>query len=207
MDDDFNSREAVAKVLGMVREISKVLATEMEAADRNAFAHYAVDLLEETAGASCVCLHRMWRWPSLKRTRGKQNADEAKRCCFNVMRQMNKDWSLTKSETNSTPWAWWSLILLRAQSGTLRDPRSHLQEAPSVVEPEQRRWLPWQRLRRPTFSRLNFSSQGLTAAGDKVKRDQHDGNKADERHQCLVFNIVFFGLRGVNGCVDVACVA
>ena len=50
MDDDFNSREAVAKVLGMVREISKVLATEMEAADRNAFAHYAVDLLEETAG-------------------------------------------------------------------------------------------------------------------------------------------------------------
>ena len=50
MDDDFNSREAVAKVLGMVREISKVLGTEMEAADRNAFAHYAVDLLEETAG-------------------------------------------------------------------------------------------------------------------------------------------------------------
>ena len=50
MDDDFNSREAVAKVLGMVREISKVLATEMETADRNAFAHYAVDLLEETAG-------------------------------------------------------------------------------------------------------------------------------------------------------------
>ena len=50
MDDDFNSREAVAKVLGMVREISKVLSTEMEAADRNAFAHYAVDLLEETAG-------------------------------------------------------------------------------------------------------------------------------------------------------------
>ena len=34
----------------MVREISKVLGTEMEAADRNAFAHYAVDLLEETAG-------------------------------------------------------------------------------------------------------------------------------------------------------------
>ena len=50
MDDDFNSREAVAKVLGMVREITRVLNTEMEAADRNAFAHYAVDLLEETAG-------------------------------------------------------------------------------------------------------------------------------------------------------------
>jgi len=50
MDDDFNSREAVAKVLGMVREITKVLAMDMETADRNAFAHYAVDLLEETAG-------------------------------------------------------------------------------------------------------------------------------------------------------------
>ena len=50
MDDDFNSREAVAKVLGMVREIGKMLASELEAADRNAFAHYAVDLLEETAG-------------------------------------------------------------------------------------------------------------------------------------------------------------
>jgi cysteinyl-tRNA synthetase len=48
MDDDFNSREAVAKVLGMVREITKVLSNEMEAADRNAFAHYAVELLEET---------------------------------------------------------------------------------------------------------------------------------------------------------------
>jgi cysteinyl-tRNA synthetase len=50
MDDDFNSREAVAKVLGMVREVTKVLSGELEAADRNAFAHYAVELLEETAG-------------------------------------------------------------------------------------------------------------------------------------------------------------
>ena len=50
MDDDFNSREAVAKVLGMVREISKVFASSLEDADRNAFAHYAVELLEETAG-------------------------------------------------------------------------------------------------------------------------------------------------------------
>ena len=49
MDDDFNSREAVAKVLGMVREITKVFNGELEAADRNAFAHYAVELLEETA--------------------------------------------------------------------------------------------------------------------------------------------------------------
>lgn len=50
MDDDFNSREAVAKVLGMVREMSKTLTLELDEADRNAFAHYAVDLLEETAG-------------------------------------------------------------------------------------------------------------------------------------------------------------
>ena len=50
MDDDFNSREAVAKVLGMVREIAKVLGDDLEATDRDAFAHYAVDLLEETAG-------------------------------------------------------------------------------------------------------------------------------------------------------------
>lgn len=50
MDDDFNSREAVAKVLGMVRDMSKTLALDLDEADRNAFAHYAVDLLEETAG-------------------------------------------------------------------------------------------------------------------------------------------------------------
>ena len=50
MDDDFNSREAVAKVLGMVREISKTLGLSMDEADRQAFAAYAVDLLEETAG-------------------------------------------------------------------------------------------------------------------------------------------------------------
>ena len=50
MDDDFNSREAVAKVLGMVREIAKTLSMDMDEADREAFAAYAVDLLEETAG-------------------------------------------------------------------------------------------------------------------------------------------------------------
>ena len=50
MDDDFNSREAVAKVLGMVREIGKGLSMALDVADSNAFAHYAVDLLEETAG-------------------------------------------------------------------------------------------------------------------------------------------------------------
>ena len=51
MDDDFNSREAVAKVLGAVREITKIHNSGMDAVDSNAFAHYAVDWLEETAGA------------------------------------------------------------------------------------------------------------------------------------------------------------
>ena len=51
MDDDFNSREAVVKVLGAVREITKIHNSGMDAVDSNAFAHYAVDWLEETAGA------------------------------------------------------------------------------------------------------------------------------------------------------------
>ena len=51
MDDDFNSREAVAKVLGAVREISKTLDSDLDQADLHAFAHYAIDWLEETAGA------------------------------------------------------------------------------------------------------------------------------------------------------------
>ena len=50
MDDDFNSRNAVAKVLGAVREISKTLASGLDDADKDAFSHYAVDWLEETAG-------------------------------------------------------------------------------------------------------------------------------------------------------------
>ena len=50
MDDDFNSREAVAKVLGAVREITKMLDSDLDQVDLHAFAHYAVDWLEETAG-------------------------------------------------------------------------------------------------------------------------------------------------------------
>ncbi len=72
MDDDFNSREAVAKVLGMVREITKTLGMGMDEADREAFAAYAVDLLEETAGRVLGVLPPK-RWPlqSLKRIPGK----------------------------------------------------------------------------------------------------------------------------------------
>ena len=51
MDDDFNSREAIAKVLGATREIMKTFNSGMDATDSNTFAHYAVDWLEETAGA------------------------------------------------------------------------------------------------------------------------------------------------------------
>ena len=51
MDDDFNSREAVAKVLGGVREISKMLSSGLDDKDKDAFAHYAVEWLEETAGS------------------------------------------------------------------------------------------------------------------------------------------------------------
>jgi len=51
MDDDFNSREAIAKVLGAVREIGKTLDSGLDQADSYAFARYAVEWLEETAGA------------------------------------------------------------------------------------------------------------------------------------------------------------
>jgi cysteinyl-tRNA synthetase len=50
MDDDFNSREAAAKVLGAIREMMKTLNSDLDATDKDAFAHYAVDWLEETAG-------------------------------------------------------------------------------------------------------------------------------------------------------------
>ena len=50
MDDDFNSRNAVAKVLGAIREIQKTLDSEISIDDKKAFASYAVDWLEETAG-------------------------------------------------------------------------------------------------------------------------------------------------------------
>lgn len=51
MDDDFNSRDAVGKVLSAVRQMAKTLDSGLDDADNHAFAHYAVDWLEETAGA------------------------------------------------------------------------------------------------------------------------------------------------------------
>ena len=50
MDDDFNSREAVAKVLGAVREAGKVLDSDLESNDKASFASHVVDWLEEHAG-------------------------------------------------------------------------------------------------------------------------------------------------------------
>lgn len=51
MDDDFNSRDAIGKVLGAVRQMAKTMDSGLDDADQHAFAHYAVDWLEETAGS------------------------------------------------------------------------------------------------------------------------------------------------------------
>tara|TARA_B100000925_G_C22009164_1_gene475286 strand:+ start:309 stop:1628 length:1320 start_codon:yes stop_codon:yes gene_type:complete len=50
MDDDFNSREACAKVLGAIREMSKMLGS-LEGDDLGAYAQHCVEWLEDTAGA------------------------------------------------------------------------------------------------------------------------------------------------------------
>lgn len=49
MDDDFNSREAVAKVLGALKEMSKMLSS-LEGDDLGAYALHCVEWLEDTAG-------------------------------------------------------------------------------------------------------------------------------------------------------------
>jgi cysteinyl-tRNA synthetase len=50
MDDDFNSREAVAKVLAATKELQRILSMELDEVDSRAVANYAKDWLEETAG-------------------------------------------------------------------------------------------------------------------------------------------------------------
>ena len=54
MDDDFNSREACAKVLGAIREMSKMLS-ELEGDDLGAYALHCVEWLEDTAGSVSGC--------------------------------------------------------------------------------------------------------------------------------------------------------
>ena len=49
MDDDFNSREACAKVLGSSQEMSKMLG-DLEGDDLGAYAQHCVEWLEDTAG-------------------------------------------------------------------------------------------------------------------------------------------------------------
>jgi cysteinyl-tRNA synthetase len=50
MDDDFNSREAVAKVLAATKELQRLLSMELDEGDSRAVANYAKVWLEETAG-------------------------------------------------------------------------------------------------------------------------------------------------------------
>ena len=51
MDDDFNSREAITKVLGSIREIQRLLdGKDLIGDDRAAFAQWSVDWIEEFAG-------------------------------------------------------------------------------------------------------------------------------------------------------------
>jgi cysteinyl-tRNA synthetase len=50
MDDDFNSREAVAKVLAATKELQRILSMEHDERDSRAVANYAKVWLEETAG-------------------------------------------------------------------------------------------------------------------------------------------------------------
>lgn len=50
MDDDFNSREAVAKVLAATKELQRVISMELDEGDSRAVANYAKVWLEETAG-------------------------------------------------------------------------------------------------------------------------------------------------------------
>ncbi|HIF45841.1 MAG TPA: cysteine--tRNA ligase [Candidatus Poseidoniales archaeon] len=49
MDDDFNSREAIAKVLAAIREMGKMFSV-LDGDDVEAFANFAVEWLEDTAG-------------------------------------------------------------------------------------------------------------------------------------------------------------
>jgi cysteinyl-tRNA synthetase len=49
MDDDFNSREAIAKLLAAMREISRMMS-ELSGDDLAAYAGYCVEWIEEHAG-------------------------------------------------------------------------------------------------------------------------------------------------------------
>ena len=50
MDDDFNSREAVAKVLAATKQLQHLMSLGTDEGDKRAIATYAKEWLEETAG-------------------------------------------------------------------------------------------------------------------------------------------------------------
>jgi len=50
MDDDFNSREAVAKVLAATKQLQHLMSLGTDEGDKRAIATYAKGWLEETAG-------------------------------------------------------------------------------------------------------------------------------------------------------------
>jgi cysteinyl-tRNA synthetase len=50
MDDDFNTRQAVAKTMAIVREANRLLSSNLDEKDVNAVGFYLVDLFEQQAG-------------------------------------------------------------------------------------------------------------------------------------------------------------
>ena len=105
----------------MVREITKTLAVDMDVADRQAFAAYAVDLLEETAGRVLGVL------PSQDVALAEPEEDPRKAAIADqveallVQRVKHEPAKIgrwrTASETNSTVSGWWSPTRHRSRVG------------------------------------------------------------------------------------------
>ena len=52
MDDDFNTREALAKVTAAIRLMNKAINSDIADDDRHALAFYSIEWLEEFGGAA-----------------------------------------------------------------------------------------------------------------------------------------------------------
>jgi len=50
MDDDFNTRQAVAKTMSIVREVNRLLNSDLDIQDIQAVGFYALELFEQQAG-------------------------------------------------------------------------------------------------------------------------------------------------------------
>ena len=95
MDDDFNSRDAIGKVLGAVRQMTKTMDSGLDQTDRHAFSHYAVDWLEETAGAVLGVLptREMALAEPVEDTRRAEVADQVERLLIaRTEARSSKDW-------------------------------------------------------------------------------------------------------------------